>query len=144
MLLDFFLGPKRSKCAYWCFLVCIFYFLAVLDFVSEEAIDDACVVGAYLSDADLLLASLNGMVARNFEAENVVQSAAASVAVRGVLFGNSRLVPSRYCFVTRLAFSFKLVCYLNFIYFIEHVGGILFAVQSFGRPNNLCGTIRLD
>ena len=72
------------------------YFLAVLDFVNDEAIDDAWVVASYLSDSDVLLASVNGRMARNFEAENVVQSAAASVAVRGVLFGNSHLAPTRY------------------------------------------------
>lgn len=68
----------------------------VLDFIGEEAIDDAWVVASYLSDADVLLASLSGKLARNFEAENAVQSAAASVAVRGVLFGNSHPGPSRW------------------------------------------------
>ncbi|XP_058185247.1 cell cycle checkpoint protein RAD17 isoform X4 [Rhododendron vialii] len=68
----------------------------VLDFLSEEAIDDACVVTSYLSDADFLLASLSGMITRNYEAENVIQSAAASVAVRGVLFGNFHPLSSRY------------------------------------------------
>ncbi|KAA8547527.1 hypothetical protein F0562_003956 [Nyssa sinensis] len=73
----------------------------VLDFVSEEAIDDASVVASYLSDADFLLASLSGILTRNYEAENVVQSAAASVAVRGVLFGNFHPSPSRWHAIRR-------------------------------------------
>ncbi|XP_027179640.1 cell cycle checkpoint protein RAD17 [Coffea eugenioides] len=73
----------------------------VLDFVNDEAIDDAWVVASYLSDSDVLLASVNGRMARNFEAENVVQSAAASVAVRGVLFGNSHLAPTRWHAIRR-------------------------------------------
>lgn len=74
----------------------MFHFLVVLDFLSEEAIDDACVVTSYLSDADSLLASLSGTMTKNYEAENVIQSAAASVAVRGVLFGNFHPLSSRY------------------------------------------------
>ncbi|CAI9110963.1 OLC1v1011077C1 [Oldenlandia corymbosa var. corymbosa] len=73
----------------------------VLDFISEEAMDDAWIVASYLSDADFLLASLSGKLSRNYEAENVVQSAAASVAVRGVLFGNSHLAPSRWHSIRR-------------------------------------------
>ncbi|KAJ0097499.1 hypothetical protein Patl1_29113 [Pistacia atlantica] len=68
----------------------------VLDFLSEDAMDDAWLVASYLGDADLLLASFRGMLARYNEAENVLQSAAASVAVRGVLFGNSHPLPSRW------------------------------------------------
>ncbi|KAJ8545726.1 hypothetical protein K7X08_018309 [Anisodus acutangulus] len=45
----------------------------VLDFMSEEAIDDA-----------------------DFGAENLIQSAAASVAARGVLFGNAHPASSRW------------------------------------------------
>lgn len=67
----------------------------VLDFLSEEAIDDAWTVSSYLSDADTLLTF------RNYEATNVVQSAAASVAVRGVLFGNSHPLSSRWHAVRR-------------------------------------------
>ncbi|KAG5530188.1 hypothetical protein RHGRI_030532 [Rhododendron griersonianum] len=78
-----------------------FHFLVVLDFLSEEAIDDACVVTSYLSDADFLLASLSGMITRNYEAENVIQSAAASVAVRGVLFGNFHPLSSRWHTIRR-------------------------------------------
>uniref|UniRef100_A0A5B7BVV3 Uncharacterized protein n=2 Tax=Davidia involucrata TaxID=16924 RepID=A0A5B7BVV3_DAVIN len=73
----------------------------VLDFLSEEAIDDASVVASYLSDADFLLASLSGILTRNYAAENVVQSAAASVAVRGVLFGNFHPSSSRWHAIRR-------------------------------------------
>lgn len=78
----------------------IFNFVAVLDFLSEEAIDDAWLVASYLSDADFLLSSLNGHLSRDFGAENIIQSAAASVAARGVLFGNAHPVPSRYKDIT--------------------------------------------
>ncbi|XP_062102676.1 cell cycle checkpoint protein RAD17 isoform X2 [Humulus lupulus] len=67
----------------------------VLDFLSDDAIDDAWTVASYLGDVDLLLGTFRGMLARRNEAENVLQSAAASVAVRGVLFGNHHPVPSR-------------------------------------------------
>lgn len=70
--------------------------LTVLDFVSEEAIEDACVIGRYLSDTDLFLAPSSGALSRNFEVGNFKQSIAASVAVRGVLFGNCYPVSSRY------------------------------------------------
>ncbi|XP_057965255.1 cell cycle checkpoint protein RAD17 isoform X2 [Malania oleifera] len=73
----------------------------VLDFLSEEAIDDAWDVASYLSDSDLLLATLRGMITRNFDAESLVQTAAASVAVRGVLFGNSHPLPSRWHAIRR-------------------------------------------
>lgn len=69
--------------------------LAVLDFLSEEAIDDASAVASYLSDSDFLLAAHRGMLATSYEAGNVLQSAAASVAARGVLFGNSHPLASR-------------------------------------------------
>jgi cell cycle checkpoint protein len=52
-------------------------------------------VASYLGDADVLLSTFRGMLAKYNEAENVLQSAAASVAVRGVLFGNSHPLPSR-------------------------------------------------
>lgn len=81
----------------------LYHLLAVLDFLSEEATDDAWVVSSYLSDADFLLASPNDMLARSFETENLLQLAAASVATRGVLFGNSHPSSSRYG-----------VCYPNF------------------------------
>lgn len=68
---------------------------AVLDFLSEEAMDDASTVASYLSDSDLLLAASRGMLDTSYEVGNVLQSAAASVAARGVLFGNSHPLPSR-------------------------------------------------
>ncbi|KAL1820591.1 hypothetical protein ACET3Z_015460 [Daucus carota] len=73
----------------------------VLDFINEEAINDAWTVSSYLSDADTLLASLNGLLLRNYEASNIVQSAAASVAARGVLFGNTHPLSSRWHAVRR-------------------------------------------
>lgn len=73
----------------------------VLDFINEEAIDDAWTVSSYLSDADTLLASLSGLLIRNYEASNIVQSAAASVAARGVLFGNTHPLSSRWHAVRR-------------------------------------------
>lgn len=73
----------------------------VLDFLSEDAIDDAWAVASYLGDADMLLATFRGMLARYNEAENVLQSAAASVAVRGVLFGNAHPLPSRWHAIRR-------------------------------------------
>lgn len=73
----------------------------VLDFLSEEAINDAYVVASYLSDADLLLAGLRGMITKSYEAESLLQPAAASVAARGVLFGNSHPLPSRWHVVRR-------------------------------------------
>ena len=83
----------HTRC-HW-FLTVSYNFLLVLDFLCEEAIDDAWTVASYLSDADMLLATFRGMLTRYNEAENVLQTAAASVAVRGVLFGNSHPSPSR-------------------------------------------------
>ncbi|WCJ32685.1 Cell cycle checkpoint protein RAD17 [Euphorbia peplus] len=68
----------------------------VLDFICDEAMDAAGDVASYLSDADLLLSSFRGMLTKHNEADNILQSAAASVAVRGVLFGNSQPSPSRW------------------------------------------------
>ncbi|TYI60412.1 hypothetical protein E1A91_D10G102100v1 [Gossypium mustelinum] len=68
----------------------------VLDFVSNEAMDDAWAVASYLGDADLLLATSRRTLNRHSEIENVLQSAAASVAVRGVLYGNFHPSPSRW------------------------------------------------
>ncbi|KAG8373619.1 hypothetical protein BUALT_Bualt11G0043100 [Buddleja alternifolia] len=73
----------------------------VLDFVKEEAIEDAWIVATYLGDTDLLLGSLSGALCRNFEAENVIQSTAASIAARGVLFGNTSPVSSRWHAIRR-------------------------------------------
>lgn len=71
------------------------YFLAVLDFLNDEAIDDAWTLSSYLGDADILLTKLRGMLSTYNEAESVLRSAAASIAVRGVLFGNSHPLSSR-------------------------------------------------
>ncbi|CAK9320767.1 unnamed protein product [Citrullus colocynthis] len=73
----------------------------VLDFMNEEAVDDACVVASYLGDADTLLSSYEGMLARHNDAENILHLAAASVAVRGVLFGNSHPLSSRWHAIRR-------------------------------------------
>lgn len=69
----------------------------VLDFVSDEAIEDAWCVSSYLADADLLLAALRGkMSVHNNKTEDVLQSLGASVAVRGVLYGNKQPWSSRW------------------------------------------------
>lgn len=82
-------------------LVADFLHENVLDFMSEEAIEDAWVVGKYLSDTDLLLTPSIGTLSKTLEAENVLQSAAASVAVRGVLFGNTNPQSSRWHSIRR-------------------------------------------
>ncbi|WOL05941.1 cell cycle checkpoint protein RAD17 isoform X1 [Canna indica] len=72
----------------------------VLDFVSDEAIENAWLVTSYLSDADNILASTLHLRSRRItethESDNIRQLSAASVAVRGVLFGNSHPSPSRW------------------------------------------------
>ncbi|KAK7360237.1 hypothetical protein VNO77_02220 [Canavalia gladiata] len=73
----------------------------VLDFLNDEAINDAWTLSSYLGDADILLAKLRGMVCSYNEAESVLQSAAASIAVRGVLFGNSHPLSSRWHAIRR-------------------------------------------
>ncbi|XP_076957491.1 cell cycle checkpoint protein RAD17-like [Bidens hawaiensis] len=72
-----------------------------LDFVHDEAMDDAWVATSYLSDADILLASLTGLQYNNYVAENIIQSTAASVAVRGVMFGNRHPLSSRWHAIRR-------------------------------------------
>lgn len=64
-------------------------------------------MASYLSDADLLLASFRGRLVRYNEADNVLQSAAASVAARGVLFGNSHPVPPRFFIFTLQLFNYE-------------------------------------
>ncbi|RDX92318.1 Cell cycle checkpoint protein RAD17, partial [Mucuna pruriens] len=73
----------------------------VLDFLNDEAIDDAWTLTSYLGDADILIAKHRGMVCSYNEAESVLQSAAASIAVRGVLFGNSHPLSSRWHAIRR-------------------------------------------
>lgn len=63
--------------------------------MNDEAVEDAWILSSYLGDADILLAKLRGMLSSYNEAENVLQSAAASIAVRGALFGNSHPLSSR-------------------------------------------------
>ncbi|XP_039779049.1 cell cycle checkpoint protein RAD17-like isoform X3 [Panicum virgatum] len=65
----------------------------VLDFIDDEAVDDAWVVLSYLSDADCLL---TGSPFTSYNSENMAQLIAASVAARGVLFGNAHVAPSRW------------------------------------------------
>ncbi|PNY05935.1 cell cycle checkpoint protein rad17-like [Trifolium pratense] len=73
----------------------------VLDFLNDEAVEDAWVLSSYLGDADILLSKLRGMVSSYNEAESILQSAAASIAVRGVLFGNSCPLSSRWHAIRR-------------------------------------------
>ncbi|XP_043696838.1 cell cycle checkpoint protein RAD17 isoform X2 [Telopea speciosissima] len=72
----------------------------VLDFISDQAVDDAWAVSSYLSDADCLLASsvhqFTWSQMMKYERESIGQEVAASVAARGVLFGNSHPSPSRW------------------------------------------------
>ncbi|KAJ6801884.1 cell cycle checkpoint protein RAD17 isoform X3 [Iris pallida] len=73
----------------------------VLDFISDGAIDDVSLVTSYLCDADFLLASSTSpawscLTPEMFGFQSMVQSIAASVAARGVLFGNSHPSPSRW------------------------------------------------
>ncbi|PVH32960.1 hypothetical protein PAHAL_9G535600 [Panicum hallii] len=65
----------------------------VLDFIDDEAVDDAWVVVSYLSEADCLL---TGSLFTSYNSENMAQLIAASVAARGVLFGNAHVAPSRW------------------------------------------------
>lgn len=48
---------------------------------------------SYLSDADCLLA---GSPIASYNSDNMAQLIAASVAARGVLFGNAHVAASRY------------------------------------------------
>ncbi|XP_059077296.1 cell cycle checkpoint protein RAD17 isoform X2 [Cryptomeria japonica] len=77
----------------------------VLDFISEEAIDDAWMALSYLSDSDCLLGASNCRYQRRTKAllewdevnsAFVVESISGSVMTRGVLFGNSHPAPPRW------------------------------------------------
>ncbi|KAL6867455.1 hypothetical protein ACP4OV_015479 [Aristida adscensionis] len=73
----------------------------VLDFIDYEAIDDAWAVVSYLCEADCLLAgspiaSSRRVVNESYDSENMAQLIAASVAARGVLFGNAHVTSSRW------------------------------------------------
>jgi hypothetical protein len=78
-----------------------------LDFIDDDAIDDAWVVMSYLSDADCLLAgspitSARLIVNESNESDSMSQLIAASVAARGVLFGNAHASPSRYLLINTI------------------------------------------
>lgn len=64
--------------------------------------DDAWTVLSYLSEADLLLDDSFGARAKYNVAEGVQQAAAASVAVRGALFGNFHPLPPRFLLLQNL------------------------------------------
>lgn len=77
----------------------------VLDFICDEAIDDAWMAVSYLSDSDCLLgaSSIRHMRRRQalldldeVDSAHVVESIAGSVMSRGVLFANSHPAPSRW------------------------------------------------
>ncbi|CAN6295815.1 unnamed protein product [Urochloa humidicola] len=70
-----------------------FLYENVLDFIDNEAVDDAWVVVSYLSEADCLL---TGSPFTSYNSENMAQLIAASVAARGVLFGNAHVASSRW------------------------------------------------
>lgn len=100
--------------------------------MDEEAIDDAWTVSSYLGDSDIFLAKLQGMLSRYNEAEGVLPSAAASVAVRGVLFGNSHTLSSRLSFIC-LFYMSKIFMFFNYTQvFLSFAGGMLFGGQSCG------------
>uniref|UniRef100_A0ACD5TWK9 Uncharacterized protein n=1 Tax=Avena sativa TaxID=4498 RepID=A0ACD5TWK9_AVESA len=78
-----------------------FLYENALDFIDDDAIDDAWVVMSYLSDADHLLGGSPITSARwtaneSNESDSMSQLIAASVAARGVLFGNAHASPSRW------------------------------------------------
>ncbi|KAJ3682598.1 hypothetical protein LUZ60_015171 [Juncus effusus] len=73
----------------------------VLDFIDSDTVSDAWAVSAYLSDSDFLVGKNMGMMARRAvddlsEFEGLACVIAASVSVRGVLFGNSQPATSRW------------------------------------------------
>lgn len=74
--------------------------------MDDEAIDDAWTLSSYLGDADILLTKQRGSYN---EAEGVLQSAAASIAVRGVLFGNSNPLSSRLSLVYKSFFHINVL-----------------------------------
>lgn len=75
---------------------------AVLDFISDDAVDDACTVSFYLSECDQLHATTSSGLIRSKlrtemnESDGIPQQVAALVAVRGVLYGNSHPSPPRF------------------------------------------------
>lgn len=103
--------------------------------MDDEAVEDAWLLSSYLGDADILLAKLRGMLSSYNEAESILQSAAASIAVRGVLFGNSRPLSSRFSVIIHAIFSaeqnFMFMC--NIFISLLFTGGMQSVGQSFGR-----------
>lgn len=83
---------------------------AVLDFISDEAVDDACTVSFYLSECDQLRATASyGSIRSQLrtemnESDSIPQQVAALVAVRGVLYGNSHPSPSRFALCTSILY----------------------------------------
>ncbi|XP_073009715.1 cell cycle checkpoint protein RAD17 isoform X3 [Typha latifolia] len=78
-----------------------FLYENVLDFINDDAVESASLVISYISDADCLLASnllSSSCLVKNVrhESESLAHGIATSVAVRGVLFGNSQPSPSRW------------------------------------------------
>lgn len=77
----------------------------VLDFINDEAIDDAWMAVSYLSDSDYLLGASSIRHLRRpqtlldldeVDSAHVVESIAGSVMTRGVLFANSHPAPPRW------------------------------------------------
>ncbi|KAH9308062.1 hypothetical protein KI387_035973 [Taxus chinensis] len=76
----------------------------VLDFINEEAIDDAWMALSYLSDSDCLLGARSSHYRRTqallewdeVDSAFIVESISGSVMTRGVLFGNSHPAPPRW------------------------------------------------
>lgn len=78
-----------------------FLYENALDFIDDDAIDDTWVVMSYLSDADCLLTgspitSARYIVNESNESDSMSQLIAASVAARGVLFGNAHASAPRW------------------------------------------------
>ncbi|KMZ64490.1 Cell cycle checkpoint protein RAD17 [Zostera marina] len=78
----------------------------VLDFLDDEATEDAWAVSSYLSDADCLLftgpnPSGTWTMTRNCEPDHISQLIAASVSARGVLFANSQPSAPRWHAIRR-------------------------------------------
>lgn len=114
----------------------------MLDFICNEAVDDAFTVASYFSEADGLLATSStsrmAMLDR-YDARNLSQSLAASIAIRGVLFGNSQPSSSRSAFFPFFDKIFTCFCFSIAVMLFAHAltfwytDGIQYAVQIYGR-----------
>lgn len=83
-----------------------------MDFLDDEATEDAWAVSSYLSDADCLLftgpnPSGTWTMTRNCEPDHISQLIAASVSARGVLFANSQPSAPRLSFLFLLLVTLK-------------------------------------